>query len=100
MIGCAVPLISLVLSDVDVGAVNFGQLPLGLEVHEVQVDAIGEGGGQTSLGLHLPDSFHEGQAVFHQGLTFQYFVFWAQVVLLYDASSVTAISRKVIFEND
>ena len=59
------PLLSLVLSvgnnhDVQVGAVDPG-----LEDHDVQVDTIGERGGQASLGHHqLPDSLHEGQTVF------------------------------------
>ena len=57
MIRCTVPLLSLVLDggndhDVEVGAVDPGQLPLGLEVPEIQVNTIGAGGGQTSLGLH------------------------------------------------
>ena len=66
MIICAVPLISLVVSggndqDVEVGDVDPGQLHLGLEVHEVQVDTISEVGGQISFGIHhLPYSFHEG----------------------------------------
>ena len=46
------PLLSLVLSggndhDKEVGGVNPGQPPLGLEVHDVQVDTIGEGGRQV-----------------------------------------------------
>ena len=85
MRGCLVSLLSLVLSggndhDVEVGP---GQLPLGLEVHLVQVNTIGEQSGQTSVGLnHIPDSFHEIQAVFHHGLPFQHYVSWvpAQVV--------------------
>ena len=48
------PLLSLDLSggndhDVVVGAIDPGQLPLGLEVQKVQVDTIDEGGGHTTL---------------------------------------------------
>ena len=43
-----------------------GQLPLGLEVQEVQVDTIGERSGQTRHGHHhFLDLLHEGQALFH-----------------------------------
>ena len=89
VIGCAVPLLFLVLSGVNdhnaqIGAVDPGQLPLGLAVHEVYVDRTGERGGKTSLGHHhLPDSLHEDQAVFHHRLFSHHFVSWVpgQVVL-------------------